>query len=110
MKILVTGALGYIGTQFIYNMRDVNHTLMCIDSSKKSLEQRLGIALEYNKNVIFKKYDILDDLSIFKDVDMILHLAAKVGYVTCDDEPEDTHRTNIEGVKNICSMKKPTVF
>ncbi len=110
MKVLVTGALGYIGTQFIYNMRDVDHTLMCIDSSEKSLEQRLGIALEYNKNVIFKKYDITDDLSIYKDVDMILHLAAKVGYVDCNNHPEETQRTNIEGVKNICSLGKPTIF
>ena len=110
MKILVTGALGYIGTQFIYNMRKTDHTLMCIDSSQRALEQRLGIALEYNKNVIFKKYDVCDDLSIFNDVDMILHLAAKVGYIDCDKHPEETNRTNIEGVKAICAMNKPTIF
>ena len=72
MKILVTGALGYIGTQFIYNMRHSQHTLVGIDNSQDAIDNRLAVALQYNKNFSFYKKDILDDLSEYNDVDMIV--------------------------------------
>lgn len=110
MKILVTGALGYIGTQFIYNMRHSQHTLVGIDNSQDAIDNRLAVALQYNKNFSFYKKDILDDLSEYNDVDMIVHLAAEVGYVACDDNPGQCMRTNVEGTKSIAQLDKPTVF
>ena len=110
MKILVTGALGYIGTQFIYNMRNTQHHIVGFDNSQEAIDQRLAGALQYNKNFSFKKQDLLDDLSEYKDVDMIVHLAAEVGYIACDDNPGQCMKTNVDGVKKIAELNRPTIF
>ena len=55
MKILLTGALGYIGTQFVYNMRNTKHTIVGFDNSQDAIDNRLAGALQYNNNFSFKK-------------------------------------------------------
>ncbi len=109
MKILITGALGYIGCELLYKLKNTNIDIIAIDNSSDAILSRLGFFGRFN-NIKFKKYDICNDLSIFKDVDMIIHLASIVGYLTCDQQPHETIRTNINGVKNIIKLNKPTVF
>lgn len=87
MKILVTGALGYIGTQLLYNLKDSNHQIVAFDNSDDAIYSRLGYLLQTNDKIKFKKYDLCDDLNIYSDCDLVIHLAAEVGYITCDENP-----------------------
>jgi len=109
MKILITGGLGYIGCELLYRLKNTNIEVIVIDNSSDAILSRLGFFTRFD-NIKFKKYDICDDLSIFTDVDIIIHLAAIVGYLICDQQPHETNRTNIDGVKNIAKLNKPTIF
>ena len=109
MKVLVTGCLGYIGCELLYKLADTDIEVIGIDNSCEAILSRLGFFSRY-KNIKFIKYDICDDLDQFKDVDLIIHLASVVGYITCGEQPEEAQRTNIDGTKNIVKLNKPTVF
>ena len=110
MKILVTGALGYIGTQLLYNLKDSNHQIVAFDNSDDAIYSRLGYLLQTNDKIKFKKYDLCDDLNIYSDCDLVIHLAAEVGYITCDENPVLAKKTNIEGTKKIADLNLPTIF
>lgn len=109
MKVLVTGCLGYIGCELLYGLADTDVEVIGIDNSSEAILSRLGFFARY-KNIQFFKHDVCEDLSQFEDVDLIIHLASVVGYITCGEHPEEAQRTNIEGTKNIVKLNKPTVF
>lgn len=110
MKILVSGALGYIGTQLLHNLRNSNHEIIAFDNSDDAIHSRLGYLLHNNEKLNFLKYDLQDDLTVFKDCDLVIHLAAEVGYVTCDENPDLAKNTNIHGTKKIADLNLPTIF
>ena len=110
MKILITGALGYIGTQLLYNLRNTECEIIAFDNSEDAMHARLGYLLQTNKNLKFMKYDLHDNLKVFKDCDLVIHLAAEVGYITCDENPELAQKTNVEGTKKIADLNIPTIF
>jgi nucleoside-diphosphate-sugar epimerase len=63
-----------------------------------------------NINII--NCDITDHEQIKKlpRADLIVHLAAKVGYISANKDPDVTANINVNGVKNIAALKTPTVF
>jgi len=107
MKVLVTGALGYIGNVVLRTLLQNNVQVLAIDNNKVSAERFLPNWLTYN-NFDFKLNDINEIKST--DADIIIHLAAKVGYIQCDLYPDETLHTNIHGLKNIVSLNKPMLF
>lgn len=109
MKVLVTGCLGYIGCELLNELGDTDIEVIGIDNSSDAILSRLGFFSRF-KNIKFIKYDVCDNLDQFKDVDLVIHLASIVGYITCGEQPEEAQRTNIEGTKNIVKLNKPTVF
>jgi nucleoside-diphosphate-sugar epimerase len=66
----------------------------------------LPIADNINLEII--NGDILDKerlANVMTGKDAIVHLAAIVGYLTCDNDPECALITNIEGTNNITNLK-----
>lgn len=112
MKILVTGALGYIGTEFLYrlaNRQDI--TVYAVDNDQEAIKTRLGFLLRY-PNINFINADVTDinALKRLPKADIIVHLAAVVGYMQCDHTPELARLTNILGTYNIAQLGLPTIF
>lgn len=112
MKILITGALGYIGTELLYRLsRRPDITVYAVDNDLTSIQSRLGFLLRF-PNIHFINADIanIKDVKKLPKVDRIIHLAAIVGYISCGQTPELARLTNILGTHNIADLQTPTVF
>ena len=112
MRILITGALGYIGTELLSRLSKQTHTTVyALDNSIENLSNRAGSFLQY-PNIKFINADVTDANQVknLPKVDLIIHLAAVVGYISCDETPSLANKTNIEGTQNIANLDTPTVF
>lgn len=102
MKILVTGGAGYVGTTLIPQLLDKGYEVVLYDSLMFGGDAILPFFR--NPNFTFVKGDVRDLESLKKvttDADVIIHLAAIVGYPACRKEPELAESVNVTGTKNV---------
>lgn len=104
--ILITGGLGYIGNEIIEQLIKKNFNLIINDFSYEAV---LNFYPIWHNKITYIHEDVCN-LSCPKNVDLIIHLAAEVGYIQCEKNESKAIRTNIEGTKNIASFNKPTIF
>ena len=74
MKILVTGANGYIGSKVVHELVARGHEVVCIDRAKNNIYE----------NISFIECDIFSEKNIFElsgKPDVCLHLAWRDGFV-----------------------------
>lgn len=116
MKILVTGAAGFIGFNFCeLLMQSTKYKIVGIDNLNDYYDvnlkkKRLHILKKY-KNFFFSKIDINDNSSlerIFKKnkFDFVLNLAAQAGVRYSIQEPRKYVESNISGFFNIIDNSK----
>ncbi|MBR1979315.1 MAG: NAD-dependent epimerase/dehydratase family protein [Akkermansia sp.] len=124
MKILMTGAAGFIGYHLTQRLMSEGHTIVGLDNlcNRGDLElkiarlQQLGIAEQEIKdaipyqstqgNFIFLKADIMARkalISFCKDeqFDVIIHLAAVTGSEMAREAPTQMFDTNVVGTQNM---------
>ncbi|OYQ32116.1 hypothetical protein CHU92_14670 [Flavobacterium cyanobacteriorum] len=124
MKILVTGAAGFIGYHLSRRLLEENNTVVGIDSIngyydislKYGRLQELGIVPGQDTSIkypgfSFYKIDIshLSQLSnVFKEhnFDYIIHLAAQAGVRYSLDNPQAYIESNIQGFINILELTR----
>jgi UDP-glucose 4-epimerase len=103
MKILITGALGHIGSRFIHTIKpgDYNEVVL-VDNL---FTQRYCSLFKLPADVPFKfiEADICNaDLnSLLKDIDVVLHLAAITDAANSHNNPELTEIVNYGGTLRI---------
>ena len=106
-KIIITGALGYIGTELckIYSGESWFHEIIAIDN--RFISERVNQLQKWG--IKFYNCDILDKTNIkeiIKDSNIVHHLAGvtDVAYVKKDSDPEKDSKiieTSINGTDNI---------
>jgi nucleoside-diphosphate-sugar epimerase len=102
MKILVTGCAGYVGTSTIPALLDEGWEVIGFDNLMFGGNQLLGFYK--HKNFTFIQGDVTNKEEVKKvisGVDIIIHLAAIVGFPACERNPELTKAVNVMGTKNI---------
>ena len=102
-KILVTGGAGYIGTLLIPKLLEKGYKVTLFDRFMWGFKPILHFASNDNLKII--KGDVRDKNLIAEEVkkhDIILHLAAIVGYPACAADPNRAETTNAGGTRNIC--------
>ena len=104
-KILITGGAGYVGTSLIPLLLERGYHVKIFDNLLFGGDQLLPFFR--NKNFEFTKGDVRDDTELaqaMKDCDIIIHLAAIVGFPACRAQPELARTVNVEGTKNLANL------
>ena len=101
-RILVTGGAGYIGTSLVPKLLDLGHEVTVFDNLMVGGNQLLPF-FKYD-NFKFVRGDIrkIDELKeVVKDKDVIIHLAALVGFPVCRLNPQLAREINVDGTVNL---------
>jgi len=105
MKILITGGAGYVGSTLIPMLLERGHELVVFD--RLMFGGNALLPFLNNKNFKFIKGDIRDRealQSVVSGQDVIIHLAAIVGFPACRENPDLARTTNVEGSRNLASV------
>lgn len=105
MKILVTGGAGYIGSLLVPLLLERQYKVTLYDSFVWGVKPILGFATHPNLSLI--SGDIRDKnalKSAIAEQDLVVHLAAIVGYPACASDRERAISTNVDGTKNLVSL------
>ena len=78
MKILVTGANGYLGIGIVKNLLDDGHTVIATDLNTNMSDNRATL-------IDCNLFDIEDPYHFFNQPDVILHLAWQDGFIHNSD-------------------------
>ncbi|MGY0392010.1 NAD-dependent epimerase/dehydratase family protein [Bizionia sp. KMM 8389] len=106
MKILVTGAVGFIGSHTAERLKDLGHDVIGVDNFSPYYSESLK---KLNENALVKKgveivkVDLRSENwsdSLPKDIDFIFHFAAQPG-ISATSTFEDYFSNNIIGTKNL---------
>lgn len=107
MKILITGGAGYLGSVITNRMLQERHEVIVLDKllfNQTSLLPHCG-----NPNFKFIYGDVRNESLLQKlcdEVDVIIPLAAIVGFPACDAEPELAKEINFQQIFNIVKFTK----
>jgi nucleoside-diphosphate-sugar epimerase len=105
-KILITGGAGYIGSELIEHLL-VRHEVVVLDNLM--YEPTSLLRYTNNFNFTFVKGDVRDSnllKSLMEDCDVIIPLAALVGFPLCDRDPKAAWAINYEANSVIAKNKK----
>ena len=113
MKILVTGAAGYIGEAFIHNILKNNRkaTIVAMDIKEPNLEDYA----QYKNLYRFIKTDLANETEMFatevRNSNVVLHLAADVGVAAINDDPsgtfENSYKINTNILETMLGLRRP---
>lgn len=106
MKVIVTGANGFIGIHTIRSLLEKGYKVTALDIKTEVLKE-----FSSNKYCEIKEMDILSEnfKNLIKMGDKVLHLAAIAKFSTAKANPQMAVRVNVEGTLNIvqaCIEKK----
>lgn len=111
MKILVTGGAGYIGSLLCPKLLEDGHDVTLLDRFLWGLDPILYFAQHPRLTVL--KMDILapEVPKLLSNFDIIIHLAAVVGFPACAADPDRAHRVNLWGTQRLLrEISKDQVF
>ena len=107
MRILVTGGTGFIGKYLVKSLLEKGHNITIFDdfsnSTKDSISSLIDKGIKVIEGDITKKSEIV---SALKDIEIVIHLAAKISVSESINNPEETFQVNVEGTKNVLAACK----
>ncbi len=110
MRILVTGAAGFIGSSVASSIRMLGHSVLGVDSLSPyyslELKQLRKLALLDPMEVEFRELDLSDDIAVRQlflqdSFDSVIHLAAQPGVRVPLDKWSWYKRDNIDAFSNL---------
>ena len=106
MKILVTGAAGYVGSILVPQLLKSGHAVIAIDNFMYNQTSLLDCC--YDEKLTIIRGDARDKGLIsgcLKGVDAIFPLACLTGAPACDRDPAAARTTNLEAVKMLLELR-----
>ena len=112
MRVLVTGAAGFIGSTLTDRLLELNHSVIGIDNFSTGQERFISSALQ-NDRFSLRKVDLLDRSDIdsaFEGVDLVMHFAANADVRFGLQHPRRDLEQNVIATWNVLeAMRKHNV-
>jgi len=103
MRILLTGAAGFLGSNLVPNLLASGHDVIGLDDLSTGSLQNLS-NVKGNRSFSFVKADVRDPLDF--DVDFIMNFACPASPVHYQADPVRTIETNFLGMINVLHLAK----
>ena len=107
MKILITGGAGYLGSVITGHMLKEGYKVIVLD--KLIFNQTSLLQYTSNNNFKFIHGDVRNETLLEKlcnEVDVIIPLAAIVGFPACASEPDLAREINFQQIVNIVKLNR----
>jgi len=107
MKVLITGGAGYLGSVIVGKMLNAGHSVVVLD--KLLFNQTSLLQYTSNPNFKFVYGDVrnVTELEILcENADVIIPLAAIVGFPACASDPQFANEINFKQIVNIVKFTK----
>jgi len=99
VKVLITGASGFIGTNLLEDMLEKGYEVLNIDFNEPKIKERNGVW----KNIDIIEYEPFEKAVSDFNPDYIVHLAARTDL---DGKTVDDYKANTVGVENLLKIVK----
>ena len=103
MKVLLTGAAGFLGSHLSQRLIDDNHQVIALDDLSTGSMANIKHLLQ-NPNFTFVEHDVRKPYEI--DVDAILNFACPASPIHYQSDPVRTIETNFLGIINLLHLAK----
>ncbi|MFH1650965.1 MAG: NAD(P)-dependent oxidoreductase, partial [Chloroflexota bacterium] len=108
MKILVTGAAGYIGSILVPALLADGHKVTALDNFMYGQTSLLDCCHDEKLTVVRGDVRDRDTVSrLLKDVDVILPLACFTGAPLCAQDPVGARTVNLDAIKMMLELRGP---
>ncbi|MBI2596907.1 NAD-dependent epimerase/dehydratase [Candidatus Daviesbacteria bacterium] len=112
--ILITGGAGYVGVPTVSLLLEKGYKVTVIDNlmwtGNVLLPFLSNTGFNFIKGDIRSKKELTDS---FEDIDIVIHLAAIVGFPACRKYPKESREINVDGTQHVVDFAKgkiPIIF
>ena len=106
MKIIVTGAVGFVGTNLVKRLLNDGHEVWSLDNYSTGKKENEQDGCKYISVDISNKSNLLLELEKLDKPDVIFHLAALARIQPSFDNPTDTFNVNVNGTINLLNWAR----
>ena len=106
MKIIVTGAVGFVGTNLVKRLLNDGHEVWSIDNYSTGKKENEQNGCKYISVDISNKSNLILELEKLDKPDVIFHLAALARIQPSFDNPTDTFNVNVNGTINLLNWAR----
>ena len=103
MRILVTGAAGFLGSHLVDRLLIEGHEVLAVDNFFTGSKANLA-HLADNKNLEILRHDVT--FPLYVEVDQIYNLASPASPINYQRDPVQTLKTNVVGAVNMLGLAK----
>ena len=94
-RILITGGAGFIGSNLIKQLKELNHEISCLDNYSTGSKKNEVNGVRYIDD------DICNIDKLGKEFDICFHLAAQSRVQPSFENPNESFRVNVSGTTKV---------